>query len=119
MFYVNTLIATFDITLTLGSEDTENPSSLALGFLRKGTNEVIAYDVPTLDIIKGVKYITIVDIPTSIFEGTGQYIFTVYDDAIPSALVEIESGLCIVTTTPITKTTYGTDRERGEYKGHI
>jgi len=119
MFYVDSLQATFDITLTLGDWDTENVPPLALGFNRKGTNETISVVVDPLDVTEGERYIIISDLLTSIFEGTGEYDYFVYDITVPLTPVEIERGLCIVTTTPITKNTYGTDKQRGEYKGHV
>lgn len=117
MFYIDSLQTLVDISLTLGSEDTENPPALALSFTRKGTNESVLYVVPGVNVTPGSRYATISDIPTNIFEGTGQYDYVVYDYTVPGTPVEIESGLCIVTSTEITRPSYGTDRTRKEYKG--
>ena len=116
MFYINSLLETFSISLTLGDEDTNDPPNLALGFTRKGTNETVSEVVNMLNVTKGNRYITIADLETSIFDGTGQYDYVVYDITTPETPIEIEQGICIVTGTPITKTTYGTDKERGENK---
>lgn len=120
MFYVDKNNIDFDLTLTLGDVDTNNPPPLALGYNRKGTNETGVYIVPAGDVTTGDRYITIAAIPTTTFAGTGQYNFNVYDYTVPSTPVLIEKGIFIVLTDdPITKTEYGTDKIRGEYKGHI
>jgi len=120
MFYVDLNNATFDITLTLGETDTLTPPPLSLGYNRKGTNESGVYVVPGGQVTGGNRYITIDSIPTNIFNGSGEYSFTVYDYTVPATPVEIESGIFIVLTdNPITKKSYGTDKTRSEYKGHV
>lgn len=108
------------ISLTLGDADTTSPPPLALSFTRKGTNESVLYVVPVLNVTAGEQYVTIADIPTATVTGTGQFELIVYDYTVPGTPVEIERGLCIVLTdNPINKPTYGTDKTRSEYKGHI
>lgn len=120
MVYIDKNQSTFDITLTLGAEDTLNPPSLALGFVRKGTNESVNYPVPGGDVTPGEQFVTIADIPTTVVDGVGQFEFTVYDYTVPASPVEIERGLCIVITdNPINKKSYGTDKTRSEYQGHV
>jgi hypothetical protein len=119
MFYVNSADITFDLTLTLGSEETKTPPALMLGFDRKGTNNSGTWNVPPGQIVSGDRFLEITGIPTNLFEFTGQYNYVIYNVDIPANPVEIESGLFIVITTPITKTEYGTDKIRGEYKGHL
>jgi hypothetical protein len=93
---------------------------LALGFQRPGTNESVVYTVPGGDITTGERFLTIADIPTSVVTGTGQFEFFVYDNTVPASRVEIERGLCeVITDNPINKKTYGTDKTRSEYKGHV
>lgn len=116
MFYVDSLQATFDVTLTLGDEDTNSPPPLALRFTRKGTNETFLHVVNMGDVTAGERFIIIANLLTSLFAGTGQYSFVVYDYTVPATPVEIEQGLCIVTTDPITIPSYGTDKTRKEYK---
>jgi len=111
--------ATFDLTLTLGSADTENPPPLLLSFIRKGTNHSGSQVLSETGMETGINFITYVDIPTSIFPESGQYSFWIYDNTVPSTPVLIEKGLLIATTEAITKKDYGTDKERGEYKGHL
>lgn len=119
MFYVDSTVGTFDFALTLGSGDTETPPALMLAFDRKGTNKSGTYVVPVGNIVAGDRFIEIVNIPTNIFPETGQFNYTIYNNDVPANPVEIESGLFIVTDTPIEKADYGTDKIRGEYKGHI
>ncbi len=119
MFYINSGDVTFTLVLTLGSEETENPPALMLGFVRRGTNNQGTYNIPSGNVTAGERYVEILSIPTNLFDVTGQYDYTIYNNDIPSTPVEIESGLFQVFTTPITKESYGTDKERGEYKGHL
>jgi hypothetical protein len=119
MFYIDSNSSLFEFSTALGTADTENPPALALFFKRSGTNESVNYDVDPGNIIPGINNLTIQDIPTSIFSGTGQYQYIIYDNDDPLNKVELEQGLCIVTTDPITKAEYGTERQRGEYKGYI
>lgn len=120
MFYVDKNQATFDMTLTLGDVDTTNPPALRLSYNRKGTNETGSYDIPGGNVTAGERYVTVSSIPTSTFDGSGQYNYTIYNIDVPLSPVEIEAGLFeVITDDPITKTEYGTDKTRGEYKGHI
>lgn len=143
MFYIDSTQEKFDIYLTLGARDTMNPPPLAMGFIRAGTNESVSLPVNAVVdnvwddddiwddddtwwdtiadgyIIPGTQWITIRDIKTEFFKGTGQYHYIIFDNTDPEARVVIEVGLCIVTADPITKKQYGTDKERGEYKGHL
>jgi len=124
MIYVDLLALDFTLTLTLGDEDTNSPPPLLLGFTRRGTNFTGTYDLTLATIIPGDRFLTIEDIPTSIFTSvgvkqSGQYDYTIFDNTVPATPVLIEKGLLEAITTPITKETYGTDKERGEYKGHL
>ncbi len=120
MFYVDLNDTTFEITLTLGDVSTLTPPALRLVFNRKGTNETVSYIVPAIDVIEGDRFIIIQDIPTTIFAGSGQYNYDVQNYDIPATPVLIESGLFVVLTDdPISKKSYGTDKTRSEYKGHI
>ena len=119
MIYIDLIQATFDLTLTLGDEDTNNPPPLLLSFNRAGTNKSGSTILPTLGMIPGDSYVTFVDIPTSILPESGQWDYSVYDNTVPATPVLIESGLLIGLAAPITKKQYGTDKERGEYKGHL
>jgi hypothetical protein len=116
MIYIDKDLGTFIMALTLGSADTTNPPTLRVIFKRKGTNETVTLDVNPVDITTGNHYIRITNQPTTIFKGSGQYDYTVYDYDVPASPVEIESGLCVVQTNPITLTAYGTDKQRGENK---
>lgn len=118
MFYIDSREANFDLHLSLGDRETLDPPPLAIGFKRYGTNEVLVFDKPTT-VIPGVNFVKIEGLDTSLFEGTGQYQYQVFDDTVPEDRLLIEMGLCIVTTDPITKKQYGTDKKRGEYKGHL
>ena len=120
MFYVDKNEATFNVTLTLGAVDTTNPPALRISYERKGTNESGEYDVPALDVTTDERFITIEDIPTNTFSGSGQYKYDIYNIDDPLNPVFIESGIFeVLTDDPISKTEYGTDKNRGEYKGHI
>jgi len=119
MFYVDQSFGSFNLTVTLGSEETETPPALSLWFKRKGTNNTDSYAIPALDVTGYGNYVSIANIPTNIFAFTGQYDYTIFNVIDPLNPVEIESGLFQVVDTPITKTEYGTDRERGEYKEHL
>lgn len=119
MVYVDINDATFDVAVTLGSEETENPPALMLYCNRKGTNDVISYNVPGGQVVAALNWVFLTAIPTNIFPRTGQYDYIVYNVNNPGSPVEIERGILQVTTTAITKTEYGTDRQRGEYKGHL
>ena len=119
MINVDLLTGSFDLTLTLGAEDTNAPPPLLLSFERPGTNKSGSTVLPTLGIITGDRFVTYVNIPTSIFPESGQYNFEVADNTVPASPVVIETGILIALTTPITKETYGTDKIRGEYKGHL
>jgi len=120
MFYVDKNEVTFDMTLTLGDVDTSNPPALRLNFNRKGTNETGSYDIPGGDVTPGDRFIVVSDIPTNTFAGSGQYNYTISDIDVPLSPVLIESGLFeVLTDDPISKTQYGTDKIRGEYKAHI
>lgn len=120
MFYVNLNNLSFKITLTLGDADTTAPPPLSFVFNRKGTNETGNHNPLTLDIEPGESFITIYNIPTSIFKGSGQYNYEVFNIDTPAEPVLIETGIFeVIATNPIIKTEYGTDKERGEYKGHI
>jgi hypothetical protein len=119
MFYVDINIADWDVTLTLGSEDTLAPPPLYFEFLRHGTNNSSNYSVPDVDISKGERYITIDNIPTSLFEFSGQYHYWLYDNTDPGNRELIETGILAVLDTPITIEDYGTDKERGEHKGSV
>lgn len=120
MIYIDKNDATFSITLTLGAADTTQPPPLALGFERPGTNESDIYVVPSGDITTGERYVTIADIPTSVVTGTGQFEYYVFDYTTPAIPDELERGLCqVITDNPINKSTYGTDKTRSEYKGHV
>lgn len=113
------------MTLTLGDADTASPPPLALSFDRKGTNFSGTYDLSLATIIPGNKFLTVEDIPTSIFvdpqgeKQSGQYEYVIYDMTTPADPIEIERSLLIGLSAPITKESYGTDKERGEYKGHL
>ena len=120
MFYIDKNQATSDITLTLGDVDTTDPPALRLSYERKGTNETGDYDIPGGNVTPGDRFVTVSNIPTTTFDGSGQYNYIIYDIDTPASPVEIESGLFVVITDdPITKTEYGSDKIRGEYKGHI
>jgi hypothetical protein len=120
MFYVDKNNVTFDVTLTLGDVATITPPALRLSFERKGTNETGSYDIPGGQVTPGERFVTIDSIPTNIFAGSGQYNYSIFDIDVPATPVLIESGLFeVLTDDPITKTEYGTEKERGEYKGHI
>lgn len=119
MIYVDLNNATEDITLTLGAEDTTSPPPLRLEFVRHGTNNSGAYDVPGGDVIPGERYVTIQNIPTALFEFSGQYDLSVLDNTNPGSPELIEHGLLLATTDPITIDDYGTDKKRGEYKGTV
>jgi hypothetical protein len=125
MIYVDLLSATFNMTLTLGDADTASPPPLAFVFDRKGTNFGALFDLSGATIIPGNKFIEIQDLPTAIFNDpsgelqSGQYSYTIFDITTPSDPIELERGLLIGLTTPITKEQYGTDKKRGEYKGHL
>lgn len=119
MINVDLNFATFPLTLTLGAADTNDPPPLLLAFTRRGTNHTGSTVLPTAGIETGDRYVTYVNIPTSIFPESGQYDYTVFDNTVPADPVEIEKGLLIAHTTPITKEQYGTDKIRGEYKGHL
>jgi len=120
MFYVDLNNATFELTLTLGDESTLVPPALRLVFNRNGTNETVSYDVPGVNVTPGERFISITPIPTTIFAGSGQFNYEVYDIDIPATPVLIETGLFVVLTdNPINKKSYGTDQTRGEYKGHV
>jgi hypothetical protein len=123
MIIVDLIATDFTMTLTLGDEDTSSPPPLLLAFDRPGTNFSGTYDLTLATVIPGDRFLTIEDIPTSIFlsvgvKQSGQYNFRIYDNTVPATPIEIENGLLQALTTPITKDTYGTDKERGEYKGH-
>lgn len=117
MFYVDINESTWSVTLTLGSADTTDPPPLYFEFDRKGTNNTSNYTVPLADVTPGVTFVTINDIPTSLFEFSGQYDYALFDNTDPGNRELIESGFLIVEDEPITIKDYGTDRERGEYKG--
>ena len=117
MFYVDINSTTWSVTLTLGAEDTSDPPPLYLAFLRKGTNNSATYTVPSGDVTPGEYYVTIDNIPTSLFEFSGQYDYQVYNNTDPGNRTEIEHGIFLVTDDPITIDEYGTDKKRGEYKG--
>ena len=125
MIYVDLTIGTFDLTLTLGDADTNSPPPLLLGFDRKGTNFSGTYDLSLATIVPGDRFLTITGIPTTIFTDpqgdlqSGQYNFEICDNTVPASTVLIERGLLIALDTPITKKSYGTDKKRGEYKGHL
>lgn len=120
MFYVDKNEATFGVTLTLGDVDTTAPPALRLSYKRNGTNESGQYDVPALDVYADERFVTIEGIPTNTFSGTGQYNYDIYNIDNPLVPVLIESGIFeVLTDDPIEKTEYGTDKNRGEYKGHI
>lgn len=119
MIYVDLNEVTVELTFALGAVDTETPPSLMLGFYRKGTNYSGEYIIPDVDVSPGSSYVTVSNVPSATFEQSGQYNFVLYDYTDPGALVEIEKGLLIATTTPIMKKEYGTEKVRGEYKGHI
>ena len=125
MLYVDLTQAFFSMTLTLGSEDTNVPPPLLLSINRKGTNFSNIFDLALSSKVRGDRYLILNNITTSIFtdpqgdKQSGQYNYVISDITVPATPVEIESGLLIATTTPITKTEYGTDKIRAEYKGHI
>lgn len=119
MIIVDLNLTEFSITLTLGNADTLSPPPLLLGFYRHGTNESFSYTVPLIDVTTGLNFLTIDDIPTSIFPESGQYELAIMDNTAPATPILLEKHLVDAYTTPITKKDYGTDKERGEYKGHI
>ncbi len=119
MLYVDIDNITFTVVVSLGSEETQTPPALMLRCVRGGTNDVIDYNVPGVSVTVFANYVFLTSIPTSIFPRTGQYDYTVFNVDSPLTPIEIERGLLQVTTLPITKTEYGTDKQRGEYKGHI
>ena len=108
----------FDLYLTLGTADTENPPSLMLRCTRSGTNSTFDYNLPVGSLTTDKKWVKFSDLPTSIFSSeTGQYDYEIYDITIPASPVLIEQGLLSAITDSITKQDYGTDKARGEYKG--
>ena len=125
MLYVDLTELFFSMTLTLGDEDTNSPPPLLLSLNRKGTNFSKIFDLAVSSKTPGDRYLIFPAITTSIFidpqgeRQSGQYNYAILDNTVPATPVEIESGLLIATTTPITKTEYGTDKIRAEYKGHI
>lgn len=118
MFYIDSTQVNFDLYLSLGAGSTLDPPPLAIGFRRAGTNEELTIDKPAT-VIPGENWVKIEGLETSLFEGTGQYQYLVFDDTVPEDRLLIETGICVVTTDPITKKQYGTDKKRGEYKGHL
>ena len=94
MIYVDLNQFDFDLTLTLGDEDTNSPPPLLLVFTRRGTNFTGTYDLTLATIVPGDRYLTIENIPTSIFaSGTvrqsGQYDYSIWDNTVPATPVEI------------------------------
>lgn len=115
MLNIDLTAATFDLVTTLGSADTNNPPPVLFRFWRPGTNYQSEVLLAEQDMVTGDGFVQYVDQKTDAIEQTGQYRYELINEDDMSIL---ETGIMIVTGEPIIKKQYGTDKQRGEYKGH-